>query len=256
MSFLKNLTKDNLEQSRDQVGGFKIHDSDMYSGKIQHAFLAQWGSGAHYMNLSVKLDNGSVYNENITITNASGENFWERDGKKHPLPGFTILDDIALCTAGVSAAELDEPEEKVVNIYDKDAGAQVPKAVPMLMQLVGADITLGIIKKIETVMDKNQATGKYDIITDKERESNFIDKVFHNPSNLTTVEARNGKEEAAFYEEWIKANKGKVRDARKKGSTGTAGAPVRPGAPKAAAPGATAASGAPAQKKPLFGNKG
>ena len=141
-------------------------------------------------------------------------------------------------------------------MYDKDAVAQVHKAVPMLMQLVGADITLGIIKKIETVMDKSQATGKYDIITDKERESNFIDKVFHNPSNLTTVEARNGKEEAAFYEEWLKANKGKVRDARKKGSTGTAGAPVRPGAPKATAPGAPAASGAPAQKKPLFGNKG
>ena len=254
MSFLKTLTKDNLEQTQDRVGGFKVFDSDLYSGKVQHAYLSQWPSGAHYLALSVKFDDGSVYSENITLTNSKGENFYERDGKRYPMMGFTILDDMALCIAGVSASELDEPEEKVVNVYDKDAGAQVPKSVPMLMQLVGGDITLGLLKKIETVHTKNPTTGKYDVPTDKEREYNTIDKVFHNPTNLTTVEARNGKETAAFFEEWLKANKGKVRDERKK-AAGTAGAPARPGAPTAA-PAAAPAAGAPGRGKPLFGNKG
>ena len=250
MSFLKNMTKTNMEKNEDRVGGgFERYPTDIYVGKITHAFLGQWDSGAKYFDLAIVMDDGKKYQQKITITNSKGDNFWTKEGKNYPLPGFTILDDLAQTTAGVDASELDT-EERIIMV--KDNGQDVQKSVEMIVQLVGERTAFALQRKITTKMEKD-AEGKYTIPTTTENSENEIVKIFHEPTMMTTVEAANGKEAGEFHKAWLEANQGKDRDARYKGNI----KPVAAGAPttKASAPGVAPKPGAAAPAKKSLFNK-
>ena len=101
--FANNASK--LEEVKDSVGGYSVLESDIYKGTVKLAYLDVWGSGAHYVDLTLTL-NGKDYNEKITITNKQGENFYEKNGKNYPLPGFVTIDDICLVTVGKGLADM------------------------------------------------------------------------------------------------------------------------------------------------------
>lgn len=241
-----SLTTDGLEQASDRLGGFQPFNTDIYPASIKAAYAGQSDGGARSVTLIAEAD-GREYRETLWITNKKGENFFlnkQDPTKKVPLPGFTVIDDICLITTGKPLAE-QETEEKVVNVYDREAGKEIPKTVPMLVGLLGQPIKLGIVRQLENKTEKDGA-GNY-IPTAETRETNFIDKVFHPEQNMTVVEARNGADSATFHDSWLERNKGETRDRRtvKDGEGGTAG---RPGASRAA-PQAGAAQG---QRKSLF----
>lgn len=242
-----NLKSDGLEASTDNIGGGSFtRESDIYSGKIKMAYAGA-KSGARFVNLIVDLPDGKEYKETVYVTNKAGENFYlnkSDNSKKVPLPGFTTIDDICLCATGKPLAEQDA-EEKIVKIYDFEAKAELPTSVPVLIELLGQDISLAILKVTENKQAKN-ASGVYEA-TAETRDINSIDKVFNTDTHMTVVEARNKAEAPVFWDSWLKRNKGKTRDKTSK-VVGT------PGAPGAARSGPPQAGAAPVRQS-LFGKK-
>ena len=242
MSLFGKLTNDGLEESQDRLGGFSPFDSDIYVGTIKAAYAGQSQGGATSVSIIVDMG-GKEYRETFYVTNKKGENFFiSPEKKKVPLPGFTVVDDICLIASGKPLAEQDT-EEKVINLYDFEAKREMPKSVPMLTGLLNQKIALGILKQLE---NKNVKQGDEYVPSAETREINVVDKVFHPEVKLTVAEARNGQEEAKFWDAWSERNKGQVRDKRtiKDGVGGTAGAPPKAGA---------AAGGTAAPRKSLFG---
>lgn len=249
MSLFKNLTTQGLEESQDRLGGGKALETDIYTGKIKMAFAGASTRGAQFIGLEVDFPSGP-YKETVYITNAKGENFFlnkQDQSKKVPLPGFTVIDDICLCTTGKPLAD-QGTEEKTIKVYDFDAKAEVPKAAQVLVELLGQEVSLAIQKVLED-KTKNDGNGNY-VPTGETREVNTIVKVFNTAEKMTTVEARNGQD-ATFWDAWLEKNKGKTYDKTSKDAAaqgGQAGAPRAAGAaPQAAAPAAA--------KKSLFGKK-
>ena len=249
MSLFGNLKSDGLEQTQDRLGGgYQPKETDIYTGKIKALYAGKSAGGAQSVSLILSLADGSEYRETFWITNKKGENFFlnkDDKTKKVPLPGFTIVDDLCLVTTGKPLAEQDT-EEKTIKLYDSEAKKELPKAVPMLVEALGLEVSLGIVKVLE---NKNEKQGDEYVPTAETRELNATDKVFHTETRMTVVEAREGAEVAKFWDSWLERNKGNTRDKRtiKDGQAGTAGAPKSANA-SAAAP---AASGAP--RKSLFG---
>lgn len=250
MSLFGNLKTDGLEESQDRLGGYSPLDTDIYTGKIKMAYADKSSGGAHNVNLVVDI-NGKEYRETVYVTNKKGENFFmNRDDKtkKVPLPGFTTIDDICLVTTEKPLAGQDV-EDKVVKLYDYEAKKELPKTVPVLVDLIGKEVSLAIVRQLENKNVKNGA-GEYEP-TAETRESNTIAKVFHTPTKMTMVEARNGNETGTFWDSWLERNKGQISDKREL-KDGQAGAPK--GAAKSGPPMPTA-SAAPAERKSLFGKK-
>ena len=241
-----NLTTNGLEKTEDRLGGFSVFDSDAYDAKIKVAYGGQADSGAKFVQLVADI-NGREYRETIYVTNRAGENFFlnkQDNTKKVPLPGFTIIDHICLATTGKSLAE--QPiEDKVVQIYDYDAKKELPKSVPVLTELTGQNVTLGILKNLE---NKSEKRGNEYVATAETRDTNNIDKVFDTNSKMTVTEALNNETEAKFYAAWVQKNKGQTRDKReiKDGQAASA----KSGSGSGSAP---QASGSAAPRKSLFG---
>jgi hypothetical protein len=250
-----NLTTEGLEETKDRLGGSFVRDSDAYLGTIKAAYVGQSASSkARSVTIIADLaatdtHQGGEYRETFWVTNKDDVNYYvDKDKKKQQLAGFTIVDDICGVTVGKGLAQM-ATEEKVINIYNYDEKKEIPTSVPMLVELIGQQATFAILKKMQNKQAKNSTTGAYEDTADT-REINETDKIFHVPSNLTMVEARNKIQKPGFYAAWVERNRGKTRDNRsiKDGvGNGQAGRPGRPnGAPPKA--GDTAVKTAP-----LFG---
>lgn len=247
MSIFGNLTNEGLEETTDRLGGLQIRATDIYPATIKAAYAGQSAGGARNVTIVVELPDGE-YSETIYVTNKKGENWFLNQNdksKKVPLPGFTTVDDICLVTTGKPLAEQDS-EEKVVKVYDFDERKELPKSVPMLVDLIGQTLFLGIVQQTVDKNQKNDSTSEYEP-TGETRDENVIEKVFHDPSKMTVVEARQGATEPVFYEKWLSKNKGQVRN-KAKGADGKGTQSGRPG-------GGAPQSGAGGQKKTssLFG---
>ncbi len=249
-----NLKTDGLEESQDRLGGgAPALETDIYLLTIKAAFAGASSGGAQNVTLITTTEGGREYKETIYITNRNGDNwFVNKDDKtkKVRLPGFIIIDDICMLTTEKPLNQ-QEAEEKVVNVYDFDAKKEMPKNVPMLMALLGKTFYAAITNTLENQSDKVGSGADTEYVPNaKTRNTNAITKVFHDPSKVTMVEARNGQE-AAFFDSWLERNKGQTIDKRtiKDGEGGNSG---RPGGQKS--PPAAGGSGG-TERKSLFGNK-
>lgn len=252
MSLFKNLKSEGLEESKDVLGGGGFtRETDIYNFKIKVAYAGASDKGAQFIQLV--LDDGKEYRETVYITNKKGENFYmakdkdgKESGKKAPLPGFTLIDDICQIVASKPLCEMDT-EEKVVQVYDFDAKKDLPKAVQVLTDLTGGSISLAIQKSIE---DKKKKEGNDYVPTGETRDVNNAEKAFDTESKYTVNEARQELEAPVFWDAWLEKNKGKTKDKTDK-SGGKQGAPGAAGAPKGSAP----VNGEAPARKSLFGKK-
>lgn len=229
MSLFGNLTTEGLEENQDRLGGYSPLETDVYAGKIKVAYAGQSAKGAHFVTVLADFG-GREYRETIYVTNQKGENFFvskDKDKKKVALPGFTTIDDLCQVTTDKTLSQQDS-EEKMVNIYDPDLKKEVPKSVPVLVELTGKDILVAIKK---TMVDKTVKEGDEYVPTGESRDENSIEKVFHPTLRVSVVEAKEGKD-AAFIDAWIERNKGKTFDKRqnkgdvKQGRPGSTSAPT------------------------------
>lgn len=239
MGIFDNVSNEGLEQEKDTLGGGGLLESDAYGMKINYAYIHKSKSNAMALAIELEADGGGKVREQLYFLSGDAKgnkNYYERDGKKMPLPGFSQANSLCQLTVGKELRELeDEIEDRVIKLYDFDAKEEVPTTVQMVTPLVGQRIMAGI-KKV--ILDKtaDQGGGNYQP-TGETREANEIDKFFCAREGFEgmTLNEITGKEPAEFINKWLEKNKGNVHN-KAKGATGgtTAGAPSTAGA--AAAP--------------------
>jgi len=236
MSILKTLavSKDmETETDRSPTGALpRVFESGVYDMVIDTAYIDSSASGAISVNFIFKAQDGRTLNQTVYITSGEAKGklpYYVREGKKIPLPGFNTANSIALLTVGEEITELDT-ETKVLSLWDYDAKKNTPQQKEVIMDLLGKEVTLGVLRVIEDRNVKNEV-GVY-VPSGETRVINDIDKVFRTEDKLTTAEIREGKEEPEYYGKWSEANTGKTRDKSegKKGETGSAAAQSAPAA--------------------------
>lgn len=226
---LKNLERDdkNIEQPKDTLGGGGLLESGVYDGIVELAFLKESQAGAMGVELHIKVGDGHIHRETVYVTNRNGENFYEKNGKKHYLPGFVTVDELAAVTCEVHVADLDT-EDKVVKLYDFESQEEKPTEVPMFTDMLGKKAKFAIVQETDYKTQKGD-DGKYHPI-DETRSYNVINKVF-NEDGFTVLELMNGEEEPEFIELWKQKNEGVVRDRTKGKSPKAASGAAKSGKP-------------------------
>lgn len=239
MSLLSTLTSDeSIANEKDSVGGGGVLESGLYPSTVTLAYVQKSEGGALGLVLQAKTNQGRDIRQTLWMTSGTakgGQNFYtDKSGTKQYLPGFIAANALALLTTGKEISELDT-ETKVVNVYNKDAKAEVPTKVEAVVDLLGQEILIGVIKQTVDKTLKNDA-GVY-VATGETRDENEIDKFFRASDRKTTAEIRAQAEEATFATAWEQKWTGKSKDKSTKGAGVT-------GVPKAGFSGAAANAGA------------
>jgi len=232
------MTTEGLEETQDTLGGFAPAPSDVYAATVTMAYAGEAASGAQNVTIIAKAGT-TEFRETVYVTNKKGENFYTKDGKKNPLPGYTTVDDICLLTTESPLSE-QNVEMKMVKVWNSDEKKELPAEVPVLIDMIGKPVNLAVLR-VKEFKQKKGDDGKYHD-TDEVRVSNAINKAFHAETNKTVNEYRQEVENAEFYESWVERNKGKDRD--KTAGKGNSG----PGSSGSGKPGGDATP-----KKKLFG---
>lgn len=224
---LKAVDSSKIKGETNSLGGGRVMESGLYDMTIKMAYLDVSKSGANSLNLVLASANGES-KHTLYFTNKQGLPYWERDGEQNFLPGYNQSNAICLLTVGKELAEMDT-EKKIVKIYDFDAKKELPQERDALIDLIGEEITVGIIKQTVDKNALNKTTNKYEPTGDT-REENEIDKIFRAGDGLTVVEIRAEETEAQFKKDWeakwTGVTKNKAKGAAAGGATGsTAGAP-------------------------------
>jgi hypothetical protein len=221
MNSFKNLTVDaSIESDKDSLGGSKYTplDSGVYDTVIDLAYVDESKGGAMSVNFVFKTQEGKELRQNIYVTSGAEKgklNYYvDKEGNKKYLPGFNTVNDICLLANGTALNEV-ETETKVLSIYNFDQKKEVPTKKEVLVDLIGKEVTLGILKVIEDKYNKPGET----------RTINDISKVFRTDDKLTVNEVKSEETESAFYAAWSEKNTGLV--VNKAGKSGSpAGAKV------------------------------
>jgi hypothetical protein len=236
MSILASLSTDaSIADEKDSVGSGGPLDSGLYNAKVALAYITKSAGGAIGLVINLKTDTNREIRQTLWMTSGTakgGKNYYEnKNGEKQYLPGFLHANSLSLLTVGKEICGLDT-ETKVVNVYSVEAKAEVPTKVEMLMDLIGQEVIVGLIKQTVDKTKKNELTGIYEP-TGETRDENEIDKLFRAKDRMTTAEIRAQAEAASFIDTWNAKFTGTVKN-KAKGAAGVAGAPKAAGAPVAA----------------------
>jgi hypothetical protein len=245
MSLLKGLHKGAPISAptveRDSVGGGGQVESGIYGAEITMAYLQKSAvkngkGGALGVFLTFKTDEGKQVKQTIYIQSGvdKGEKatYTNKNGEEEYLPGYLLMNSLTCLTIGKELHEELDEEEKAVKIYNFEAKADVATKVPVLTELIGQKVKIGVVK--QTVSKKKLEGGVY-VTTGETRDENEIIKFFRYDDNMTTAEIIAEKTEATFYKDWLAKFEGKTLDKTEKPA---GGAPTAAGAP-AAKPAAT-----------------
>lgn len=228
MALFAELDTNGVERSEDTLsGGFNLLDSDIYEAKIKAAYGGASQAGA--LNVTVVCDiKGQEYSETVYITGRNKLPYFEKNGKRRFLPGYNIINSICKITTGKGLTELDS-EDKTLLIFDPSENKRKPKEVPVLTDLTGKFICLGIIKELRNKAKqiKQDDDSVVYVDTPETREDNRINAVFDVDTHRTLNEIEDNKE-AVFWDKWLEKNKGITVDRRtqKEGITPTT--PAKP----------------------------
>lgn len=224
MALFAELDTNGVERSEDTLsGGFNLLDSDIYEAKIKAAYGGASQAGA--LNVTVVCDiKGQEYSETIYITGRTKLPYFEKNGKRRFIPGYNIVNSICKIATGKGLTELDS-EDKTLLIYDPNEKKRKPTEVPVLTELSGKTICLGIVKELRNKAVQD-AHGIYRD-TEDTREDNRINAVFDADTHRTLNEIEDNKE-AVFWDKWLEKNKGITVDRRtvKEGATPTPAKPA------------------------------
>lgn len=251
MSILNKLkTKETVEEEKDVLGGGGVMPSGARDLIIKMAAFHETEKGSIAFILQGTFVDGGEYRTTLYTTSGHDKGqspTYTNDKGTFFLPGYNLANAICALTTGLEIADDDFGdmlETKSIGVYNSQAKSEVATDVEVVMDAIGKKITLGILHVIENKKDKNPATGKYDIVTNEKREYNDLDRVFHEETKVTLVEAKEEKEEGEFFQKWLDKWDGKPKDTYK---------PVD-GAPSGKSNSAVGNDKAPTKKR-VFGKK-
>lgn len=251
MSLLKGLNKGVTAptQERDSVGGgSRIIDGGVYGATITMAYLQKsqlknyngvQSGGALGVHLTFMTDTGKEVRQSIYITSGvdKGEKPTYTDkktGEEHYLPGYLLVNSLTCLTIGKELHEELDEELKAVPIYNFEAKADVPTKVPVLLELIGQKVKIGVAKNLFT---KKKLDGNVYVPTGEDGEQNEVIKFFRYEDDMTTGEILEGKTEAKFVNDFKAKYEGQLIDKRDKPPAGAPAGTPAPGAkPPAAKP--------------------
>ena len=211
-----NLKKQDDVKADGDVIFSSVFETGAYDFTIDVAYADQSEGGAAYMNLSLVSDTGRTMNQRIFFTSgdAKGNSITydvkkngKPTGEKRYLPGFTIVSDLHEIITGSPLAEM-QTEGKLVKVYNKDAGKEIPEEKAVLTALVGQKIKLGIQE--QQIFKTVNQDGKY-VETTEITKRNEVVKVFNAETGQTQEEMENDVE-ALFLDKWIATYAGKMVD--------------------------------------------
>ncbi len=239
-----------IEKTTDNLGASSgPFDSNAYDFLVKKAYIDYSQGGAMSVNLEFEqLGTKKVLRSQQWVTSGDAKgnlNYYvnKNTGKNHYLPGYVIVNDIATIITG-QPLEDQEAEEKGVKVYDFEAKKDVTQEKMVLIDLIGQEIKLGVLKVIEDKKAKDDS-GEY-APTGETREVNEIDKVFDVETGRTLQEIKADVEEGEFVNRWVERNKDNVRNKAKGAGN------VKKGAPTSGRPSPAADGDAPKKRK-LFG---
>lgn len=206
--FSESATKVKLEQQEDRLGGGAgVKESSVYIGDITSAYFHEADSGAQAVVLEVALEDGSTYSETLYVTSGHEKGcvpyFVSKDNKQIPLPGYARMNDICLITTDKELFEQDH-ELKTLRIYDHESKKEIPREVPVFVDLIGQKVALAIQKIRENKSVRNESTNKYEQ-TNEERLINNIVSVYHPEERVTVYEAMKERE-PSHWDNWLAKN--------------------------------------------------
>lgn len=224
----------NVEQQeeRDTLGGGGVREGGIYDLAVEVAYSQRATSGALGFIVVFQDRDGNkiTYRNYITSGNAKGcKPYYERDGKKFPLPGFSQTDNMVKFFLDKPLTKLNE-KLATIKIYNSDQQKEVPTEVTVYPELRGLTAKVGLTKVRQ---NKSVKQGNAYVDTNEEQFINEFDKFFDFDTGCTKTELT-AKAEAAFIEKWKEKYENQVVDKFKEVKN----------APKSASAGAT---------KPLFG---
>jgi len=251
MNPLSNLTTDKaIIEAADSVGtSYAALDSAVYPMTVAMAYLQKATSGAVALALTLKGGDREV-RQTLWMTSGTAKgakNYYEKDGERFYLPGFTHANNLCLLTVGKEISEM-ETEVKVLSVYSKEAKAEVPTKMDVFMDLLGKEVLVGLIKQTVDKNKKNEATGAYEA-TGETREENEVDKFFRARDRLTTAEIRAQVTKPGFINVWEAKFNGLVRNKTAAGSKKPALGGT-PGGASGSAPGSAFGAASNMAKKP------
>jgi len=228
-------TDSSIEDEKDIIGGFQVLETNLYDMVIDLAYFDKSAGGAMSFNTHFSGPNGEKLRNTQYITSKAGKNYYmvkdrktkKETGEKRYLPGFNVANAIALLTVNTEIGDAVH-ETKTINLYDFDAGKEMPVQREVLTGIIGQEITLGVLKQI---VDKNQKNdqGIY-VPTGETREENEIDKLFRSRDGLTVTEIRAEETEPVFKDKWVAKNKGQTRNKAKAAIPGAGSGGAAPAA--------------------------
>jgi hypothetical protein len=187
----------------DSLGGGYTKKTGLYPCTIDMASMDKSKGGALSLNLHLKVaSDQSIIRQTLWVTSGDAKgnkNYYvNQNGKKFLLPGMQLADQIARIAAGCPMSECNV-ESKTVKLWDRDAGAEKPREVPVVTSLLGQPILVGLMKHREN-RNVNDGSGNY-VPSKEERIYNEIDKVFHS-DGFSVTEKEAEAEEAKFHQQW------------------------------------------------------
>ena len=209
------------EKEKDVLGGRSLLPTGVYDGTLDVAYITTSERGAKAFNLVLDIG-GKKVRETTYVTNREGGVTYTKDGKKFPLPGYSLINALCKLTVGKEIPQL-AFEKKLVKVYDFDQKKEVAKEMDVAVELSGQIVKGGIENHRENKRAKDQA-GNY-VPTAEVREFNTITRVFH-PQTKQTATEYNTQAPAEFHDAWVKEFTGKVIDKTAKGSVAPAAGPV------------------------------
>jgi len=236
MSLLANLSTDaSIEDEKDSVGSAGPLESGIYNTTITMAYINKASSGALGLVATFKTESGREFRQTFWMNSGTakgGLNYYtDKNGEKKYLPGFLHANSLCLLTVGKEVAAMDT-ETKVIKLYSPEAKAEVPTKAEVLVDLIGKEVIIGLLK--QTVDKTKKADDGSYVATGETRDENEVDKFFRAKDKMTTAEIRAQAEEASFINTWETKWAGKTKD-KSKGASGTAGVPKVGGLAAAAA---------------------
>ena len=212
---LNHLKQDeDVQKANDSIGGGAL-ESNIYPFTVKAAYMGTSASGAVSVTFVGSVDDKSDEGYDfrtvqwVVSGDAKGNNpYYERNGKKFPLPGFTVADDFARHITEKAIGDL-ETEEKTIKVYNFDQGKEIDTEVDMIVNLIGGKVNLAIQQRLVNKNVKDDATGAY-VPTADTRTEYEVSKVLEMDTGLSILELEKGSTDTDYANKWPKKKIGRA----------------------------------------------